>query len=408
MICKLFLSSLLVLLTLMFGPIPKVRSQKSNAYQVQSRHKNFGSSLKRLKWDEKKRATVEIQDKSSTHRNGDSDDVVHIETSLVVCDVLVLDRSRRSVQGLSLHDFVLTEDGKPQEPSICSVGDSETIPRSIVLIIDCSQLGFVKTSLDAANTLVDKLGPRDRMAIVTDEVKLLVDFTQDKSRLKESLGSLRRSATLRKRLYPFPLSRGAHYSALMATLKELFSENDLCPIIILQAVGNEAALLRQPIGLSVPPNLSDDERAEAQTYITKQQQYLRPQMREFSLDDLYTTAEKSRATIYTVIPAFSLIDLPPKDREERIKDWDERALAEWAKAVPANQGPQQFIRHNHWQRVWIAEGMLEQELAMVELSKLTGGWAEFIEEPSHSLRDRNRFSQTTPEPGPLFRPQYVS
>lgn len=51
------------------------------------------------------------------------------------------------------------------------------VPRTIVLIIDYSgsQLPFIKNSVAAAKVLVDKLGPKDLMAIVTDDVELLLD-----------------------------------------------------------------------------------------------------------------------------------------------------------------------------------------------------------------------------------------
>jgi len=45
-----------------------------------------------------------------------------------------------------------------------------TVPRSIILIIDYSpsQFAYIKDSIEAAKVLVDKLKPRDRMAVVTD------------------------------------------------------------------------------------------------------------------------------------------------------------------------------------------------------------------------------------------------
>src|ERR1051326_8581699 len=152
--------------------------------------KDFGSSLKKLKWDPTKKATTEIR----TENKGDlDDDVVRVETRLVVADVLVLDGQGHPVGGLTQKDFVVTEDNQPQSIAHFSLGDDKGTERSIVLIIDhsWSQLPYLRTSTQAAEVLVDKLGPRDRMAIVTADVSLVLNFTTDKPKLKKALQDLR-------------------------------------------------------------------------------------------------------------------------------------------------------------------------------------------------------------------------
>jgi hypothetical protein len=78
--------------------------------------RDFGSSLKRLKWDPKTNAAVETK---RTHKGTNSeaggDDVIRVETSLVVCDVLVLDQRGQNVSRLTKKDFIVTEDSKEQE-----------------------------------------------------------------------------------------------------------------------------------------------------------------------------------------------------------------------------------------------------------------------------------------------------
>src|SRR6266436_2427267 len=96
--------------------------------------KNFGSSLKRLEWDPTKKAAVETKSNEDKANNSNEEDVVRIETSLVVSDVLVLDGHGRSVQGLKRDDFLVIEDAKPQTVGMFSLGDNATVPRSIVLI----------------------------------------------------------------------------------------------------------------------------------------------------------------------------------------------------------------------------------------------------------------------------------
>src|SRR5882762_4051700 len=212
-------------------PLTSSASARS-AVEEAPRLKNFGSSLK-----QNPKANA---DRKQKHSNADEDDIVRINTDLVLCDVLVLDKQGRAIEGLSKDDFVVKEDDKPQEVGTFSLGDARTIRRSIVLIIDYSgsQLPYIKTSIDAAKTLVDKLNPRDRMAIVTDDVKLLVDFTGDKELLKDKLESLRTSALSGM------LGRSLQYDALMATLKELFNEEDVRPIIIFQTDGDQLRRLK--------------------------------------------------------------------------------------------------------------------------------------------------------------------
>jgi outer membrane lipoprotein-sorting protein len=145
------------------------------------RLKEFGSSLKAN--------TKAKADKKKKRSKDDEDDIVRVDTDLVVCDVLVLDKQGKWITGLGKDDFVVKEDEQPQEVGTFSLGDAKMIRRSIVLIIDYSgsQLPYIKTSIEAAKTLVDKLNPTDRVAIVTDDVELLVDFTSDKALLKSRL-----------------------------------------------------------------------------------------------------------------------------------------------------------------------------------------------------------------------------
>jgi hypothetical protein len=56
-------------------------------------------------------------------------------------------------------------------------------------------------------------------------------------------------------------------------------------------------------------------------------------------------------------------------------------VSEWDQAMPGGAEPKQFRRKNHWELVWNAEGVLAQQIALVELAKRTGGWADFLEQP---------------------------
>src|ERR1051326_3904063 len=72
--------------------------------------KDFGSSLKRIKWDDQKNTAVEIKSKAKSKRGPDDIDVLKVETSLVSNDVLVLDEKGNFVSDLTAQDFRIAED----------------------------------------------------------------------------------------------------------------------------------------------------------------------------------------------------------------------------------------------------------------------------------------------------------
>ena len=367
-----------------------------SAGREKPRLKEFGSSLKKLKWNPQKNETGETNPQS---RNPADDDVITIDTTLVACDLLVVDKQGRTVHGLKAGDFVITEDGTPQQVGHFLLGDNAKVPRSIVLIIDYSgsQFPYIKNSVDAAKLLVDKLGPLDRMAIVTDDVEMLVDFTNNKAELKKKLDSLEERNRGRKGFLGLggsrrQFGRSAQYSALMATLKEAFDDEDQRPIIVFQTDGDEAEYLRNSIIVpTVPPNLPLELRAQVQEEIEQRKKFQQASMTEFSLDDVYRAVEKSRATIYTVVPGFRLIGLTPEQQMQRVKADDERRIAEWLATV----GPkvrQAFLAREEERAKKITIEILRQRVeenvkvqaALAEVATLAGGWTEFLESPSQA------------------------
>ena len=357
--------------------------------------KDFGSSLKKLKWDPQKNETSEVNYGSKS----DDDDVIKIDTSLVVSELLVLDKNGRVVTGLKASDFTITEEGAPQQVGHFLLGDNRSLPRSIVLIIDYSgsQFPYIKNSVDAASVLVDKLGPLDRMAIVTDDVELLVGFTNDKRELKKKLNTLVEKSkgndgflgvggTRRQ------FGKSAQYSALMATLKEAFDEEDDRPIIIFQTDGDEATYLRNSIVVpAVPPGIPPELFAKVQYEIEQRKQLQRAGMTEFSLEDVYRTVEKSRATIYTVVPGPKLIGLSSEQQLETLINEDERAINEMLptlskkarEAFIARQEDRKKLAPVQVLRMRAEENARLQE-ALAAVAPLSGGWTDFLEQPSQA------------------------
>jgi VWFA-related protein len=358
--------------------------------------KDFGSSLKKLKWDSQKNESVTAE--PGTRNDGD-DDVVRIETSLVTSDVLVTDRQGRPVRNLTAADFEVSEDDVPQRIGHFVLGNNVNLSRSIVLIIDYSrsQFPFIVDSIEAAKGFVDHLGPHDRMAIVTDDVDLLVDFTDNKRELKKGLDLLLERNRGRKRFLGVggkgpQFGRSAQYSALMATLKEAFDAEDENPVIVFQTDGDELEYLRNtPIVYEVPAGVPPDLLREVQEEVEQKRKLQRAGLTEFSLDDVYRAAEKSRATIYSIIPRTRLLDLSTEEQIKRLAADDDRSLATWM-AASSSKVKDVFHARNEERRKKltpeIVQARLEQELkiqrALVDLANQSGGWADFLETRSQT------------------------
>jgi len=294
-------------------------------------------------------------------RQAEDEDVVRVNTDLVVSDVLVVNSQGYPVRGLRQEDFIVKEDDQPQEISSFSIGSSDTVPRSIVLIIDYSnsQLPYVITSVEAAKTLVDKLNPRDRMALVTDDVKLLVDFTSDKQLLKAELDGLK------KRAMSGWLGRSKQYDALMATLNELFNGEEERPIVIFQTDGDQL----EALGAAAPPEL--------RPYVPA---------RKFAFEDLLTAAERARVTIYSIIPGIRFAGLSGLELLDHARrDWENRLKAN-AQLHPTAKLPEPTMTPPDEALQRMAEHWTRLHLGVVGVAKVTGGWAQYLEQPEQAER----------------------
>ncbi|MBL8168459.1 MAG: VWA domain-containing protein [Acidobacteria bacterium] len=340
--------------------------------QEEKKREKLGSSLKRLKWDEQKGAAVEKTKKEPERKPAAAadPDVLRIETPLAVFDLLVVDRHGRVISGLTKDDFVVAEDGVRQQVSTFSLGDNVEQPRSIVLIIDysSSQLPFLKTSIAAAKTLVEQLGPKDKMAVVTDDVSLLLDFTSDKTRLKAGL-DLVLEKPLRKNAY----GRSEQYTALLAVLREMASEEER-PIVIFQTDGDQLTYLRA----------QDDGRRYKRS----------PKEVEFGLADVVAAAQRSHTTIYSVISGIRFLDLAPSQKQERAK----RLLE--SRSSYTGVGYALFLERATENTAYLeslAEFWTTVQAALANIASGSGGWHEFLEWPEQAagiytkiLNDINR------------------
>lgn len=111
---------------------------------------------------------------------------------LVVVRVTVADRDKRPIAGLSKEDFVVLENGAPQQVSHFLDAD---VPLDVALMLDTSSsmkplLSQLRTS---AVEFLSDLRPGDRGMVVgfNDRTRILAGLTGDGSELRRAVGSLR-------------------------------------------------------------------------------------------------------------------------------------------------------------------------------------------------------------------------
>src|SRR6266571_4617378 len=381
---KLHLTIVFVLAVapLSFGQTPSVSPVPTqSASPEKTRVKTFGSSLQKYK-------PKELRDFQNRPKSNEPDDVeiVRVRTDLVVNDVLVTDQNGKMVTELNKDDFLVTEDGAPQKIEVFSPGESLSVPRSIVLIIDCyiAQAPYLKNSIQAAKMLVDRLAPQDKMAIVTVDVKLVVDFTADKTRLKNKLSSLLKDPILesRKELIallpqfkddPHLLTRryfdilekngvgpGKEFEALLAVLNEMFDREDRQRIVIFQGDGNEIIQLAPDNDTSLRIASSAGEEARAGFNPKKP-------VKNFEFSDIKEAIERSRATIYSVAPGIRFLGLSKEEQKARA----EIALTNLYRAFGGRgEAP---ARLREVDQSLLEEMLLAGQIAMFRIAELSGG-----------------------------------
>lgn len=119
---------------------------------------------------------------------------LRLDVKLVSIFVNVTDRNGAHVGGLTRDDFVLTEDGQPQQIAVFE--RQSELPLNLTLAIDTS--GSVRKDMaaeaDAARRFAHALlRPQDRMSLLqfATEVRELTPFTNQLSRIDRGLGQLR-------------------------------------------------------------------------------------------------------------------------------------------------------------------------------------------------------------------------
>ena len=147
---------------------------------------------------------------------------IQVQVEAVSLGVAVSDDRGRFVSGLTADDFVVREDGVPQQITFFA---AEAAPLTILVLLDASlsmraSLDYVK---EAAGTFVDRLWEGDRAMIgeFNDRVRFGGEFTDDRFRLTTNIMALN------------PLGPTALYDASILALERLyFADGDRKALLI--------------------------------------------------------------------------------------------------------------------------------------------------------------------------------
>jgi VWFA-related protein len=205
----------------------------------------------------------------------DPGDVVRVETNLVQLNVGVVDRQGRAVTNLSRSDFVVYEDDVRQP--IVNFEPTAT-PFSLVLLLDMSSstLNFRSTLKQTALRFIDALGPSDRVAVLSFDVKvdMLAKFTTDRRKIAEAIS------------YADGKGETHFYQALRRSLEELAKEGQRRKAIVVLSDGLDTEM-RNMDRISAG-NARTNEEAVAS---------IKPEA-SASLNEVLNAADRQGVTIY--------------------------------------------------------------------------------------------------------------
>lgn len=122
-------------------------------------------------------------------------DLIKLDARVVNLNVSVTDRKNKRIIELKREDFLVLEDGTPQEVTYF---DSVNAPVSLVLLLDLSGSigGKLAQIKEAAGKFIGSIKEGDQIAIgtFTSRFNLVSDFTTDHELLKRRIGEIERVA----------------------------------------------------------------------------------------------------------------------------------------------------------------------------------------------------------------------
>src|SRR5499427_7050511 len=114
---------------------------------------------------------------------------VRVDVRLVNVVATVVDSRGRSIPNLKVDDFVLEEDGKPQE--ITHFTQDQNVPVSVGILLDTSGSmdRKIRTALESVERFSRRIHPNDEIFLITFSGRpvLRQDFTDDRDKLSQAL-----------------------------------------------------------------------------------------------------------------------------------------------------------------------------------------------------------------------------
>ncbi len=349
--------NLFLVLLIIIGLNSPVSAQK----EKEPKRKKFGWSLKKSK----KESENDSKPKKQNNENNNDDEVIKINTDLILNDILVLNEKGEAVLGLKESDFVVTEDTKLQKIEVFSspTAEKQNYPRHFVFIIDHNNghRGHIENSINAAKLFIDKLAPQDKMAIVTDDVKLIQDFTNDKTKLKKGLDWVYKD-------YNSNVGRsggwGLSYTSLNTVLNELFDKENIRPIIILQSNGSELELLKG--------GKQDGSQSKFGLYYG---------FYNVTFQELLAKIIEKRATVYSIVTGRRFAGLTD---EEKIKNLVLMQIDFQYDGTPVklrSVSPRKDDSQEEENIRRVLEVFLKNQLSLIEIAETSGGTVKFLQTP---------------------------
>ena len=152
----------------------------------------------------------------------DEDEVIRVNTELVEVPIVITDRAGKPVLNLKQTNFVVSEDGKPQQIEEFA---ATTAPFEVALLLDTSgsARGELQLIQRAAQNFINSLRPGDRVSIVAFRTSTKDNKAAPSSELLTGLTDNR--ATLTAALEKMGTSNGTpYYDSLLKIAESVFGE----------------------------------------------------------------------------------------------------------------------------------------------------------------------------------------
>jgi Ca-activated chloride channel homolog len=146
-------------------------------------------------------SVVNAQDKKPVKK--DDDQVIRVDTELVEVPVVITDRAGKPILDLKQSNFIVSEDGKPQQITDFSASSA---PFEVALLLDTSgsTRGDLQLIQRAAQNFISSLRPGDKVSIIayqtdtsdrkaTPKSELIVNLTSDRTALSSALSRIKTS-----------------------------------------------------------------------------------------------------------------------------------------------------------------------------------------------------------------------